>query len=64
MQNKWVFAEVVSLGILMCFSSTGLGQAVHFIDLSPPYVWSIQPNHPTTGDVIHIRGPFANPFYY
>ena len=64
MRRKEGFAGVVSLGILLCLCSIGLGHEVYFFDMSPPYVWSVQPANPTTQDVIHIRGPFDNPFYY
>lgn len=64
MRRKGEFAGIVSLGILLCLCSIGFGQEVYFFDMSPPYVWSIQPANPTTQDVIHIRGPFNDPYYY
>ncbi|MFH1371212.1 MAG: hypothetical protein ABII09_08015 [Planctomycetota bacterium] len=64
MCRKEGFAGLVSLVIVLCLCSIGFGQEVYFFDMSPPYVWSIQPDNPTTQDVIHIRGPFDNPSFY
>jgi hypothetical protein len=64
MRRKCVFGGIISFGILLCLCSIGLGEEVYFFDMSPPYVWSIQPTNPTTQDVIHIRGPFDIPSHY
>jgi hypothetical protein len=64
MRGKGEFVGIVSLGILLCLCAVGFGQEAYFFDMSPPYVWSVQPANPTTQDVIHIRGPFDDPYYY
>ncbi|MFA5238083.1 MAG: hypothetical protein WC476_00040 [Phycisphaerae bacterium] len=63
MCGKSAFVGVVLLGILFCLCSVGFGQEVFFFEMSPPYVWSIEPANPTTKDVIHIQGPFNDPYY-
>jgi hypothetical protein len=54
MRGKNQFTRITSLGILLFLCSAGFGQDVFFFEMSPPYVWSVEPANPTTQDVIHI----------